>query len=181
MADPKNYTNTPPSALTAWANFNEVGLYSGSVYDVLTGSGLQQTAGDVVTYPDYELMIASASGSGPTYVVNFRYEGTGLTSSEGMYKPKIGDELLVVNNENFTDLPPLELYRYQITSYSNSGAGAGTATVKYLIGGGGYTSPAYLYSGYISDGYGGYVAISRVLAIVRGAGGNAASFLIDII
>lgn len=184
MADPKNYTNAPPSELTAWGNFNEVGLYIGGVYDVLTGSGLQQTAGDVVTYPDYELMLSS-TGSGPTYTVNFVYDGTGLTTSEGLYKPEVGDELLMVNNENITDTPPLALYRYLITDYSNTDANTGTATVKYLTDseGNGYTSPGSLYTGYVDDGYGNWIPNARVLAIIRyttSSLGSSSAFLVDI-
>lgn len=177
MADPKNYSNRPFSFIDndGWASTRDVDLYLSSIYDVLSGSGICDPS-----CPDYELMIDSASGSGPYYNVNLTYAGAGLSSGEGLTKPRIGDKLLVIDNPNpaTPETPPLNVYRYDITDIVSSSVNSATITVKYVTDSdnNGYENPQSLHADYDDYGY-GPEPIYDVNAIVRELNPQ---FLIDI-
>lgn len=171
MADPKNYTNRPFSIIDEdWGYTRDVDLYLANIYDVLTGSGICSTVGDFIVCPNYELMIQSASGSGPYYNVDLTYNGKGMSPGEGLTKPRIGDKLLVIDNPNPSspESPPLNVFRYDITDIINSGINSAKIEVKYVSDSdnSGDENPQNLHAGYDDYGYGPEPSY-EVNAIVR--------------
>lgn len=166
----KVYNYRPPPFIEAsgFAPVRGVDFHSGQIFDILTGSGLQQLVGDLLDYPDFELAISSSNGSGPTYNVSFFIEGI-ISANQGLMKVKVGDKFLIANNETYISSYPYNLYRYEIISISGTPTeNMGTFTVKYIsdASGLGTDDPSNLYTQYYYGAY-GWQGTSRAMSISR--------------